>query len=110
MRIEHAGERPPAFAQRAVQIPSEIESWISLKINFLDAVSLAFDLPKNSGAQRRLVRQRPQPATDQDVLPNFFGALLPLRLGFDLRERARRVGVFDLRGWCVGRLGRWHGV
>ena len=102
VRVQDRRERPVALPQRPIQIARQIKSGIRLEIDLLDAVTVALDLAKNVRVQRRLLRQRPQPATDEGVFAYLFGPRLPFGSRLDFRKRARRVQILHRAGALIG--------
>src|SRR5439155_418036 len=92
--IQDRRERPVALPRRPIQVAREKKTGISLEMNLLDTVAVALDLAKNARPQRRLLRQRPQPATDENLFANFFGPRFPFGLRLDFWKGARGVEVF----------------
>ena len=77
VRVQDRRERPVALPQRPIQIARQIKSGIRLEIDLLDAVTVALDLAEDVSVQRRFLRQRPQPATDEDIFADLFGPRFP---------------------------------
>ena len=47
VRIQHTGKRTATLAQRAIQIAGQVKAGIRLKIDLLDAVTIADNFPEN---------------------------------------------------------------
>ena len=84
------------FIERTVEITREEKTGVSLEINLLDGVTVAFHAIENFGVQRRSRRQRPKSATELNVFTDFRRALLPLRTAGDFWKAARRIQVARL--------------
>lgn len=110
VRIENRGKETPSFAERAIQVSGEIKTRQSLEANFLDAVTVALDSVEYVRVKRRFLRQRPQPATHQNLFANLPCALLPFCLRANIWKRTRRIQGFyagRLRSFRLGASNGW---
>src|SRR5262245_17058274 len=89
--IQNAGKRSVPFAHWTVEIASEVKAWIRLEINLLHCITVALDFPEDLRAQGRLLWQRPQTTTHEDMFTDFACAPFPGALRLDVREGAQRV-------------------
>ncbi|OQB94085.1 MAG: hypothetical protein BWX84_00326 [Verrucomicrobia bacterium ADurb.Bin118] len=88
--------RPPA--PRPIQIAADIKSGRALKHDFFHGVTLAFETIEHPRPQRSFFGHRPQPATDQDLLPDFARPGLPFVQRSDGRKGAGGVEGANLIG------------
>jgi hypothetical protein len=93
VRIQNPGKRAFPPPERPIQIASEINARERLKMNPFDAVAIALDFPKDLSVQRGFLGKRPEPATDQDLLADFFGAKFPFLPRGNGWEIPRRVEI-----------------
>ena len=94
MAVRTSNPRKRAFPQRPIQIAADKEAGQALKKDLFHRIALPLNPPENLRLERRLVRQRPQSRTDENVLANRRRPLLPLRQRPIAAQGPRRTNVF----------------